>query len=175
MAKSSRKPSTAYLDTKGTLLQYFDELRDGRKVGASVDIHYQYCKLWMAPVEDRHTMYGTPGRIIFPRYGNSALVRLSKGGRWECRPGSIENGSENTKRLGIRVQFAELRLAGKGNETLSWHEFPGAMSCDIEMQLGEQYLTRSDARAGMYLDDCERSLVLHVTGKHPDAEKTEVA
>src|SRR3954451_8658715 len=111
MSKSSRQVQSAYIDTKGTLACYFDEYRNGHKIGETVDIHYSYCKVWMAPLEPRHTMYGTPGRIILPSWGNSAVLRLAKGGRFECRQASLENGSENCKRAGIAIQYVQLRLA----------------------------------------------------------------
>lgn len=174
MAKLSRKLTGAYLDTKGTLLCYFDERREGHKIGETSDVHYGYCRLWIAPAEDRHTMYGTPGRIIFP--GDSdllAMFRLSKGGRFQARMASVSNGSENTKRAGIAVQWVELRMA-KG-ETISWHDFPGLMSPTFTIQQGEEYILPSDLRAGQNLNGYPHSLINKVTGTHPDAAKQEVA
>jgi hypothetical protein len=174
MAKSSRQMSCAYIDTKGTLVVYFDEFRHGHKIGETVDIHYAYCKLWMTPAEDRHTMYGAPGRIILPRYGHSAVVRLAKGGRFECRMAALSNGSENTRNAGIAVQYIQLRLAN--NETIEWHDTPGLMSPGIVIQQGEEYLTRAGHRAGHRLTENDSPVINKVTGVHPDdAAKSEVA
>lgn len=174
MAKSSRQMSCAYIDTKGTLLCYFDELRNGHKIGDTVDIHYGYCKVWIAPCDLRHTMYGAPGRIILPRYGHSAVVRLAKGGRFECRMASLENGSENTKRAGIAVQYIQLRLAN--GETIEWHDTPGLMCAGITIQQGEEYLTSAGHRAGHRLTEYDSPVINKLTGVHPDdAAKSEVA
>lgn len=174
MAKSSRQVSSAYLDTKGTLVTYFDEYRNGHKIGETADVHYSYCRLWIAPGEERHTMYGAPGRIILPRYGNTALVRLCKGGRFEARMAALSNGSENCKRAGIAVQYIELQLASK--ETLAWHDTPGLMSPCITIQQGEEYVTAAGYRAGQRLPGYGDTVINKVAGTHPDdAAKSEVA
>lgn len=173
MKRASRTIQSAYLDTKGTLVAYYDELRNGHRVGESVDIHYGYAKLWIAPVEDSHAARGTPGRIIFPRYSNTAVLRLAKGGRFQARMASAANGSENTRRLGLAVQYVHLYLAH--GEELSWHDIPGQMSATFTIQQGAEYEIAPNYRAGQHLPGYNDPLINKVTGTHPDADKTEEA
>lgn len=174
MAKSTRQATGYYLDTKGTLITYFDELRNGRKIGETVDLHYAYATLWIAPHKDEPNYIA--GSLIFPRWGNTAVPRLAKGGKFEARRADINNGSDNTRRLGLRIQNVTLRLAS--GETLSWHDMPGVLSETISIQVGDGYVKPAGLRAGEYLQGAESVLINKVTGIHPDSaakQETEVA
>jgi hypothetical protein len=170
---SSRVATGYYLDTKGTLTTYFDELRNGRKIGETVDLHYSYCRLWITPLQTDNSY--VPGGLCFPRWGNTAVPKLAKGGKFEARRGDVNNGSDNTKRLGLRIQTVTLHLANGGS--LMWHDMPGVLSEAIHIQVGEECVKPAGLRAGQYLQGIDLILINKVTGIHPDsaAKQTEVA
>jgi hypothetical protein len=129
----TRSLTCSYLYSDGTLLQTFDEKRNGTKVGETVDITYGYCKVYIYDNESSPRAVDV-GRIVIHRYSDDAFVPLAKGGKVTAKLPNLQSGSERTRELGFKVQFVELTM--KNGLSLSWSDIQGVLGSTFTVQSG---------------------------------------
>jgi hypothetical protein len=135
--KTRRELSCRYLYTDGTLIEAYEERRDGVVIGSTVDVTFGYCQLSMARRAERWNKEAVQGRIILHRgAGADGILTLAKGGRIDASMASIEAGSENTKKRDIPVQHVTLTTAKQLK--LEWTETPTLLSGTFYLQEMEQ-------------------------------------
>lgn len=135
MPKLTRTIWCSYLYTDGTLIEVFEESRDGVKIGETADVTLGYCDLSIMRHEDRHIWSPEnrrQGRIVIGKYRSSGFLQLARGGKIDATMPSLSNGSENSKSKGISVQYVTLTTA-KGIK-LEWTETPDIISGQFTIQ-----------------------------------------
>lgn len=133
--KTIRKHTCSYLYTDGTLVQAFEEERDGVKIGETVDITLNYCRVDMRRyMEEGGAQHCPIGRIVFhQRYSEmKGVVEMARGGRIQASVPSICNGSPNTQEKRLAVQYLTLKTAN-GFE-FHWTETPTILSSQFTIQ-----------------------------------------
>jgi hypothetical protein len=142
MAKTNRinrDLTGSYLYADGTLVQCFDEKRNGSKIGETVDVTYGYCKVNIYD-RDQENHFARPveqGRIVIHRYSDNAFVPLAKGGRVLAKTANLKSGSEKTREMGLAVQYVELTM--KNGLNLGWSDIPGVLGSTFTVQSGSEY------------------------------------
>lgn len=145
MARSNRshierRPGCAYLYSDGSLVQLFEEYRDGVQIGQTADVTLGYCQVYLSSKldSDWHKVSGV-GRIVLHRYGSDGFLPLAKGGRIEATSPSVHNGSQNTKERNIEVQY--VKLTTKQGLLLSWSDATSVLSSQFTVQVGASFLS----------------------------------
>jgi hypothetical protein len=136
----TRNLTCSYLYSDGTLLQTFEEKRNGAKIGETVDITYGYCKVYIYD-NDASPRAVDVGRIVIHRYSDDAFVPLAKGGKVVAKLPNLQSGSEKTRELGFKVQYVELTM--KNGLSLSWSGIEGVLSSSFTVQSDSDYGTMS--------------------------------
>lgn len=134
-----RKLSCSYLYTDGTLIQIFDESRltEGREImiGQTADVTLGYCTFSLSKRIERFRATEVQGRIVFSRYEAVGVLELARGGKIEATMPNLEQGSQNTKKRGLEVQYVSITSA-KGLK-LDW--------CEIPSLIGGTFCLQDDA------------------------------
>jgi hypothetical protein len=152
-SKVTRTLSCEYLltDGSGSLIQLFEEFRDGVRIGETADITLGYCKVTVH--ESYSDVYSfrqdrPHGRIVLHR-GEYGFSKLAKGGKVSGTVPNIEGGSESSKRLGHAVQYVWLET--KNGDKLDWCDVPSVVGSRFTVQMGDQYKLPETVQVGYRL------------------------
>lgn len=141
-SKVTREMTCAYLYADGSLVEHFDERRDGVILGTTVDVtigfapNIIFTHTEIADNGDRQRVQATGGRLIISR-DNFGCLPLLKGAFVRCLNPSVSNGSPNSKALGLKVGY--VLVTCKGGSSLSWQFLDGVLSSDFTIQIDPEY------------------------------------
>lgn len=115
-----RNRTCSYIYTDGTLIEIFEERRDGVEIGQTVDVTLGYCTLDIAERTELFSKQHKPnGRIVIHnRYTGKGFTELAKGGHVAAMAPSYAEGSPNSQSKHIKVQ--SVKLTTKAGYTIQW-------------------------------------------------------
>lgn len=128
----SRELKHCYLHSDGTLVQWFEERRDGNAIGETADATLGYADVSIYAGYSLSTWNHNKctGRICISAW-DKALLAIMKGARVTGIAPSPDGGSENTKRRGIDVGY--LKVNTKHGE-LTWTILDSLISGVVTIQ-----------------------------------------
>jgi hypothetical protein len=135
----------------------FEERKDGMKIGETCDITLGYADVTIYPNYEASRGYqkNTRGRIVFHKYGTTAVIKLAKGAKITAIVPSLSAGSENTKRLNIGVGYLFVDTPKYGK--LEWTVMDSVLSSEFTLQSsadGEKYELPEIRVGGSFGLDC---------------------
>ena len=148
MAKTVRSLRCSYLYSDGTLVQVYEETRNGVKIGDTADVVYGYCKVELWPNYEASHGFGaksSAGRIVIHRDSDDFL-HFARGGKVTGIGPSVSGGSENTKRNNFEVQYVKLRT--KSGHRLEWCDVTSVISSRYTVQADEKYAASGELKVG---------------------------
>lgn len=171
--KVTRTSSCQYLYTDGTLIEIFEEHRDGIHIGDTVDVTRGYCTLHIDRYLAQFHKEGVKcGRLVVSRNTNSDFIKLARGGVIRATLPSVMNGSENSRGRGLEVQYVELKT--KSGIHLSWCEVVSVICGMVTIQGGSEYLI-DEERMCVGFSWGHNARIWKITDLRPKAAVTPVA
>lgn len=174
-SKNYRRLQCEYLltDGSGTLIQMYEEYRDGVRIGETADITLGYCtvSIWESYPQSYAYRQNKPfGRIVLHR--TDGFTKLAKGGKVSATCPSVDGGSDNSKRLGYEIQYVWLET--KSGEKLSWCDVTSVVCSQFTVQAGDEYKLPENVTVGYRL--WSGSTIMKVTDLRPkETEQANVA